>query len=196
MPLFDASKGPPKVFKGIDTEKDRSLQAEEGEECPDEQIVMENVRCGRAYGADAVYHYEGVNGWWFREQVQELDTPDARCSEDGIKVRKGSVEGPVVRDEIINFNGPPPRVAPCTHRTRQIVEAGPTRDTIGECTYQHEQLIEVTQERKRERGAEKSGSEEASGEEEGAYERRGKVITTVTDLDGPNEASIECDWSG
>jgi hypothetical protein len=90
-----------------------------------------------------------------------------------------------------------PRVAPCSHRTRQIVYAGSTEENIGECVYAHEQLIEVTKQgSKRERGEEESSSEAESGKDEGAFEKRGKVITTVTDLGSPNEDSIACNWSG
>lgn len=139
-----------------------------GTTCPTETVTMRGAKCGTKYGAIAKYCYSGANGWWFKESVK--NAPGPLCQPGDISQTSDPGQSPLdncIEDKIFDNNGPPSKVAPCTDTTYQTVFAGPTKDTVEQCKYNHEQVIKVTK----------------------PSDKGGKVITTT------QGASDECEWT-
>ena len=138
--------------------------------CPRETITMGGAECGERYGAIATYCYEGTTNWWFKEHVE--NAPGTPCQPGEIKQETNPGQAPrndgCIRDFIFDTNGPPSAVAPCTDKTFQTVFAGPTKDEVEQCSYHHEQNIQITA---------------------APDKKSGKVITNA------GAAPTECDWT-
>jgi hypothetical protein len=117
-----------------------------GTTCPAETITMSGAQCsGTKYGAVAKYCLAGVSGWWFKESV--VDGTGTQCqSGGGISQTTTPFQntGGCIKDDIFDTNGPPSKVAPCNHLTKQVVFAGPTQATVEQCKYNHDQIINVS----------------------------------------------------
>jgi hypothetical protein len=116
---------------------------EEPVKCPKETITMSGAKCGPQYGAVATYCYEGAVDWWFKESIK--NGPGSLCQPGNVDQTTTPFQShdPCIDDEIFNFNGPPKKVAPCTHTTFQTIFMGPTKDKVEQCQYKHAQVIEV-----------------------------------------------------
>lgn len=103
---------------------------------------MINPQCGTNYGAVAKYCYGSPVGWWYKESV--TDAPGTQCQRGGVSQQTTPIQSAgCLRDEILDTNGPPARVSPCTHTTNQTVFPGPTQATVTQCRYDHTQVITV-----------------------------------------------------
>jgi hypothetical protein len=82
------------------------------------------------------------------ETVVDAPGPGPRCDPAPISMSptpgRSSTHDNRFRDQIFNQNGPPSKVAPCSDRTKQTLNVGPTAADVNHCTYDHEQLTEVT----------------------------------------------------
>jgi hypothetical protein len=128
--------------------------------CPALNVTIGQGQCGANYGATATYCFTGgfANNTqvWFRENVAELLGAEVKCQPGAI----GQAPAPgqsrtrdnCFRDQIINSNGPPSKVAPCWDGTYQTLSVGPTQNSVGQCAYTQNQIIEVTTTRKDGRG--------------------------------------------
>ena len=175
VPMKDEPKKAP-------SEKQEKTKEEPAKACFAEQIAIGSAECGGTrYGATARYCYFSDKQLWFKESVKDAPSPDHPCSTDSLdqSTQPGvsSTKDNCFRDEIINQNGPPSKVAPCTDRTLQTAFVGPTRDSVEQCKYSHEQLIKVT----------------VTKRESTNKPTAGKVITSVITLSG--ELKTECDWT-
>jgi hypothetical protein len=125
-------------------EKAPEKKKEEQVKCPKETITMSGAKCGNEYGAIATYCYDGAVDWWFKEKVKNGPGKACQSGEIDQTTTPFQSHNPCVDDEILNTNGPPKKVAPCTHTTFQTVFIGPTKDKVEQCQYKHTQVIEVT----------------------------------------------------
>jgi hypothetical protein len=137
------------------------------DKCPSQVVHVSNPRCRRKYGALAEYSYgDGVKNWWFKEEVH---SGPRSCQWGDIGQKREAIPSPsgALYDDILNYNGPPRKVAPCSDITYQTVFMGPTKDDVEKCQYQNTQVIKVT----------------ATGNG-----KSGKVITSSAGI------SDECSW--
>jgi hypothetical protein len=157
----------------LPNEKKEGKKEEPAQKCPTETVTMSGAKCGETYGALGKYCYSGIKNWWFKESVE--NAPGPQCQPGNIKQTTDPIQSSdgCVADKIFNFNGPPSKIAPCTDKTFQTVFAGPTKDTVEQCKYSHEQLIEVTVTKRDAKGNPTAG----------------KVITSSAGV------STDCDWT-
>lgn len=132
---------------------------------------MGGAKCESKYGAVGTYCYSGAWNWWFKEKVENASDPK-KCQKGNIDQTTDPFQSSTgcIMDEIFNFNGPPAKVAPCTHTTEQTVFAGPTKSAVEQGKYFNTQIIEVTVTK-------------------GSCPKSGKVETTSTGV------STDCNWS-
>src|SRR6516225_4446722 len=172
IPMKDEPKKPPSEKKKEESPKT----------CFAETITISGAKCGEMYGALAKYCYASDKTLWEKESVKDAPVRGRQQCETG-PIDQVTNPGTSLShdncwaDEIFNQGGPPSKVAPCTDKTKQTVFIGPTKDTVEQCKYSHEQVINVTVTRKDAQGKPTAG----------------KVITTVTT--GSAEAKTECDWT-
>jgi hypothetical protein len=163
-------KDEPKKLPG---EKKEGKKEEPAPKCPTETVTMSDAQCDKTYGARAKYCYSDAAGWWFKESVK--NAPGRMCQPGHIGQTTNPIQSSTgcVTDKIFDLNGPPSKVAPCTDKTLQTVFAGPTKATVEQCKYSHEQLIDVT--------VTKNDAKSSPTE--------GKVITSSAG------ESTDCDWT-
>lgn len=111
--------------------------------CPTQSAYGLTALCGTDYGGHIMLCYPGAENWWFLEHV----TSGTRtCTSGEIEQTTDPVQAPTgcLIDEIINPNGPPQNVGPCSDTTYQTVCCGPTREKVYCCSYSNTQVITVS----------------------------------------------------
>jgi hypothetical protein len=78
--------------------------------------------------------------------VEEVTLGTCTCNAGHLSVTSDPWTDPTGcwTDMIINNNGPPQNVGPCSDTTYQIAYCGPTREKVKQCSYNHAQIITVT----------------------------------------------------
>jgi hypothetical protein len=115
--------------------------------CPTQTVTISDAQCGSSYGAKAKYCYSGIKGkdWWLKERVK--NGPGGACAPGRIDETSEPGQSSLddcVEDEILNDNGPPSSIAPCTETTLQTVFIGPTEGEVEQCKYANKQVIKIT----------------------------------------------------
>lgn len=112
--------------------------------CPTQNAEALSPVCGIEYGATIQLTYPGAAGWWIKERVVQ-GSPN-ECQPGGIDQTTNPFQSStgIVRDEVVNSNGPPAVVAPCKDLTHQTVYMGPSQALVNQCQYPNGQLIQVT----------------------------------------------------
>lgn len=112
--------------------------------CPTQTSSGVDAQCGELYGGTILLRYSGAQNWWF---VEHVSAGTCTCT-SGCEI--GQTGDPVQRPEgyildvIMNTNGPPTAVGPCSDTTYQTIYCGPTLQKVYCCSYENTQVISVS----------------------------------------------------
>lgn len=111
--------------------------------CPTQIAIGLSAVCGIDYGGYIMLCYPGAENWWF---VEHVTSGTCTCSAGPIEYTKDPTQSSsgCLLDEIVNTNGPPTSVGPCSDTTYQTVCCGPTVEKVFCCSYSNTQVISVS----------------------------------------------------